>query len=582
MSIWKMVGRLILFSPRLYLAAFVLWALVHGLPLVTGVILKHIFDALSGQAGIDGSIGMLVSFLVITLLVRSIALIAGFFADFSFIFMVTALLRKNMLTNLLKRPAAKAIPKSVGDAISRFRDDLDEIGGFCGWTADLIYRPLFVVAALVIMMQISVKLTLIVMIPLALLLILSNLAKKRVEEYRRKSRDATGLATGFISDMFTAVETIKANGSEKHVADHLKRLNECRQRLSVKDKVFSELLNTVFSNSIYLGTGLILMFAARSMQEGSFTVGDLALFIFYLGWLGEVTHFLGRLMARFKQAQVSFDRSIELQGGDASELVEHGPLYMTPPYSSVESVVYQQSEPFEILDVTGLSYRHDDTQPGIHDIDLRIHREELVVITGEVGSGKTTLIRTLLGLLPKQQGTICWNGKVVQNPSEYFIPPRSAYTPQVPHLFNETWKDNILMGLPEDQVDLAQALRTVSLDNDLATGGHTLETELGSQGAKLSGGQQQRTAAARMFVRKAELLVMDDISSAVDVKTESEMWEQIRSMHQVTCLIVSNKASILQAADQIIVLKEGRIEAKGGLKEVIQHSAYVREILNEK
>src|SRR5690606_1412095 len=114
--------------------------------------------------------------------------------------------------------------------------------------------------------------------------------------------------------------------------------------------------------------------------------------------------------------------------------------------------------------------------------------------------------RTLLGLLPPDGGEVRWNGAPVADPMTFFLPPRSAYTPQVPRLFSEPLRANILMGLPEDEADLARALRAAVLEPDVAALEAGLDTLVGPRGVRLSGGQVQRAAAARMLVRDAELL----------------------------------------------------------------------------
>jgi len=107
------------------------------------------------------------------------------------------------------------------------------------------------------------------------------------------------------------------------------------------------------------------------------------------------------------------------------------------------------------------------------------------------------------------------------------VPPRSAYTPQVPRLFSESLRDNILMGLPEERVDLASAIRLAVMEHDLTLMPQGLDTLIGTRGIRLSGGQAQRAAAARMFARAPELLVFDDLSSALDVETERVLWERL-------------------------------------------------------
>ncbi|NJN38385.1 MAG: ABC transporter ATP-binding protein, partial [Acaryochloridaceae cyanobacterium CSU_3_4] len=288
---------------------------------------------------------------------------------------------------------------------------------------------------------------------------------------------------------------------------------------------------------------------------------------------------LGEFLTLTKQSEVSFERMQGLLNCSAREMVAHRPLYLPTVRGRQPSLPRLRSWPqpsrLQSLTAQNLTYHYPGTRCGITDISLQIQRGRLTVITGPVGSGKSTLLRVLLGLLPLQTGTLAWNGQAIEHPANFLIPPRVAYTPQVPHLFSSTLRDNILLGMDCSDAEVMAAIALAALDSDLAALPEGLDTPIGANGMHLSGGQAQRTAAARMLVRQSELLVFDDLSSALDVETEKILWSRLLANASTsadhssqTYLIVSHRPNVLEQADQIIVLDCGHVEFKGQFQDL--------------
>jgi len=463
------------------------------------------------------------------------------------------------------------------------------ISVFMTWTADPIGQLLACVIAFVTLARIDLRITLFGFLPLVFILAFVNLLNNRIRRYRKANQELIGQVTGLLGELFGAVQAVKVAGAETHVVAHLQRVNEIRRAAALRDHLLTNLIDAFSFGASNIATGVLLILAAQSLQSGQFTVGDFALFASYLGWMAFVMGMVGGYVTRYQQVGVSLRRAIELlQGAPSMLLTRHaGDVRMRGALPVLAEPAKAEQGALRTLTVTGLTYRYPGSDHGVEAINLRVERGQLVVITGRMGSGKSTLLRALLGLLPPQAGEVRWNEKRRDNLAAFMVPPQVAYTPQVPRLFSETLRDNLLMGLSAGITTkderLHGALYQAVLDADLLRLDHGLETMVGPRGVRLSGGQMQRAAAARMFVRQPELLVFDDLSSALDVETERLLWERLAATpDSTTVLAVSHRRAALQRADWIIVLKAGRIEAQGRLNDLLASSAELRELWRTK
>ena len=326
---WLIIWRMIRFRPGLWLLNFAAMMVLNGAYLIPGLVMRAFFNLLAPHGPVSFGVWTLVAFMFASELT---GILAGFgltLTNVPFFMHTITLLRHNLLRHILRRPGASALPDSPGEAVSRFRGDVFEIPLFALWMNDLLGLIAYCVVAITVMVRINASITLLAILPFIVVGFVANMTTKRIGEYRRASRRASGIVSGFIGELFGAVQAVKVATAEKEVIAHFHTLNEDRRIISLKDRLFNEILNSIFRNATNIGTGIILILAGQAMKQKTFSVGDFALFVFYLGAISELTAFAGLLVARYQQINVSVDRMFRLMEGAPPEaLAEFCDTYM--------------------------------------------------------------------------------------------------------------------------------------------------------------------------------------------------------------------------------------------------------------
>ncbi|MDH6463070.1 ATP-binding cassette subfamily B protein [Micromonospora sp. A200] len=357
-------------------------------------------------------------------------------------------------------------------------------------------------------------------------------------------------ATALVSAL-SAARTVKLAGATRPVLTHLAALDTVRsdrQRREISAQVWARSTPSLVSGLLPIGAWALYL-------AGGLSAGATLVAVSTLGaarWFAWTT---ASLVSHYPSARVWTRRTAAMCGvGTYSAAVPGVDLAA----GTAPAPVPPARRPLRRLELAGFGALHSDGTLAVRDVDLTVDRGQLVLVVGPVGSGKSSLLRALAGIV-HHVGALRWNGEPVTEPELFLRPQQVGYVGQLPRVLSGTVADNIALG---HEVDAAGAVSTAQLDHDLAAAGGGLGLLIGHKGTRLSGGQLQRLALARALAPRTELLVADDVSSALDVTTELALWAALRE-HGVTVVGSTSKRAALVRADHVVVLRDGAVAAQG-------------------
>src|SRR5579872_2771127 len=355
MRTWPFNVRLMRYAPRPFAVYGLFTFLLVAGEIIPGIIVQAVFDRLTGHQAAGFGIGALVALFVAIEVARFATSFGHEWGYVTFVLTGGALLRRNILAAILNRPGAVPLPVSSGAAVNRFRDDVDETSDFPTWFPQEVGHWVGTAVAIVIMARINLTITLFVFLPLAAALAAGRLAWDRLREYIAREDQATDEVTGFLAEAFAAVQTVKLAGAGNDLVDHFGALNHARQRWAVRWHVLYQAVDLMTGAAVAFGIGIVLLLAGHAMARHTFSVGDFALFVYFLQFATSAATDFGNFLGDYANQSVSIVRMEELVRPEPPEtLVQFHPVLpaaAAPPQAL-------SSEPLETLQVHGLTYAH--------------------------------------------------------------------------------------------------------------------------------------------------------------------------------------------------------------------------------
>ena len=368
---------------------------------------------------------------------------------------------------------------------------------------------------------------------------------------------------GTVREQIAGIRVVRAFGREEFETDRFTRANEDITDISVRIGRLFVLMFPIITVILNVATGAVLWFGGHRVDDGLVAVGSLTAFLQYLMQILAAV-MMGTFMAMMLPRAIICAKRI-------TEVLDHAPSIVEPEHS-IEPT--HETGEVEFDNVT-FSYAGADA-PVLENVSFTAHPGQTTAIIGATGSGKTTLLSLIPRLYLPTQGQVRIDGVATSDLAREGIVKRVALVPQKPYLFSGTVASNLRTGAPDatdeelwDALKVAQANFVTDLDMHIAQGG-----------TNVSGGQRQRLSIARMLVAKPKVYLFDDSFSALDVITDAKVREAMRSYTaDATAIIVAQRVSSIENADQILVLEAGRMVAKGTHAQLLETSPTYREIV---
>lgn len=453
--------------------------------------------------------------------------------------------------------------KQTGDLMSRVVNDTRDFELlYAHMIPDMITNVVTFVGVLVILLTINWKLALVTCCPIPLILLSGVVFAKVVRPFFKASQKCMGELNAQLQDSLSGLHEIQSFGQESYESERVKEKNFAQVRAMLRALRASAVFHPAVEFLSSLGTILVVFFGGYLAYKNQLSVEEIVAFVLYLSLFYAPVSGLAQLLENLQQS---------LAGAERVTLVLETPAVIADDPDAVALTKVEGEIAFE-----NVSFHYDNGIPVLKDISFSCKPGMMIALVGPTGVGKTTTTQLISRFYDPIEGTVRIDGKDIRKVTLESLRHNIAPVLQDTFLFNGTIAENIGYARPDASIEeIQEAAKAANIHEDIIHMPEGYETKVGERGLRLSGGQKQRVAIARAILRNSPIIILDEATASVDVKTEKQIQKAIKNITgKRTIVAIAHRLSTIKDADMILVFHEGEIIERGTHEELMEKEGF--------
>lgn len=473
------------------------------------------------------------------------------------------------IKHIFKLPMSFFATRRTGEIVSRFTDSNKIIDALANVIMSIFLDTFIVIILAIVLAAQSITLFFVTLLLIPLYTAIIYIFAKPFEKYNQEVMESNAKLSSSIIEDINGIETIKSLNAEQNSynrVDHefVKYLKKSftYSKLDLTQQAIKTVIQLIMNV-------VILWMGARLVINNVLSIGQLMTYNALLSYFTNPIQNIINLQTKLQSARVANNRLNE--------------VYLVESEFKKERPIKDASSINGDIEFKNIQYNYGYSAPVLENLNLRIKKQQKIVLVGMSGSGKTTLAQLLTGFYTVKKGEITLNNQDIENVDRHALRSYINYIPQIPYLFKGTILENLTLGCRSGitMKDIQDACKIAEINQDIENKPLQYQTELSENGNILSGGQKQRLTIARALLSPAQVLIFDESTSALDAITEDKIINNLLSLSNKTIIFVAHRLNVAKKVDKIVLLDKGKIVAQGSHKELLQNSIFYAELFNK-